>query len=90
MNNQWLVYLLECRDGSLYCGATNNIEKRVATHNSGKGSKYTRSRLPVSLLLTSKLLSKIDAHKFELAVKKQKADEKVDYLRKFSIERTGE
>lgn len=81
--NDWVVYLLECRDGSLYCGATNNIEKRMATHSEGKGAKYTRSRLPVTLLLTSKFLSKIDALKLERVVKKQKANEKVDYLKLF-------
>ena len=81
--DNWVTYLVECQDGSLYCGATNNIEKRVATHNSGKGSKYTRSRLPVTLMLTSKLLSKQDALKLERVVKKQKANEKIGYLRKF-------
>lgn len=78
--NNWVVYLLECNDGSLYCGATNDIEKRIVTHNSGKGSKYTRSRLPVILMLTSKPLPKWDALKLERAVKKQKTNEKVDYL----------
>ena len=82
--DNWVVYLLECQDGSIYCGATNNIEKRLATHNAGKGSKYTRSRLPVTLLFTSKPLSKWDALKLERSVKKQKTNEKVDYLRKFS------
>ena len=81
--NNWVTYLLQCSDGSIYCGATNNIEKRLATHNVGKGSKYTRSRLPVTLLFTSKPLSKCDALKLERAVKKRKANEKIDYLRKF-------
>ncbi|MBQ7507557.1 MAG: GIY-YIG nuclease family protein [Lachnospiraceae bacterium] len=43
------AYILRCSDGSLYCGWTNDLNKRVAAHNSGKGSKYTRSRLPVQL-----------------------------------------
>jgi len=81
--NDWVTYLVECNDGSLYCGATNNIEKRVKVHNVGKGSKYIRSRLPVILVLTSKLLSKQDALKLERVVKKCKANEKIDYLRKF-------
>lgn len=84
--DSWVTYIVECSDGSLYCGATNNIEERIVTHNTGKGSKYTRSRLPVTLLLTSKVLSKRDALRLERAVKKQKANEKVDYLRKFSDE----
>lgn len=49
MQNDWTVYLLRCSDGSLYCGCTNNLDKRLAQHNRGKGAKYTRSRLPVSL-----------------------------------------
>jgi len=80
----WVVYLLECHDGSLYCGATNNVEKRVATHNVGKGAKYTKSRRPVTLLLTSKLLPKRDALKLERVVKKRKANEKVEYLKLFT------
>ena len=43
------VYLLRCADGSLYCGWTTDPEARLAAHNSGRGAKYTRSRLPVSL-----------------------------------------
>ena len=80
---KWVVYLIECGDGSMYCGATNNIEKRIQAHNTGKGSRYTRSRLPVTLLLTSKPLPKWDALKLERAVKKQKTNEKVDYLKLF-------
>jgi len=45
----WNVYILVCADGSLYTGITNNLEKRVVTHNSGKGAKYTRGRLPVEV-----------------------------------------
>lgn len=44
-----MVYLLRCRDGSLYTGITNDLSQRLASHQSGKASAYTRSRLPVSL-----------------------------------------
>ena len=44
------TYILECADGTLYCGWTNDLEKRLKTHNDGKGAKYTRSRLPVALV----------------------------------------
>ena len=44
------VYVLECGDGSYYTGWTNDLEKRVKSHQSGKGGKYTRSRLPVRLI----------------------------------------
>lgn len=46
---RWCVYLLRCADGSLYCGITNELKARIATHNKGRGAKYTRSRLPVRL-----------------------------------------
>ena len=45
----WFVYILECNDGSLYTGVTNNIERRVQQHNDGDGARYTRSRRPVRL-----------------------------------------
>ena len=44
---EWSVYMLRCRDGSLYTGSSNNVEKRVANHNAGKGAKYTATRRPV-------------------------------------------
>lgn len=46
----WFCYLLRCADDTLYCGITNDLEKRLATHNAGAGAKYTRSRRPVELL----------------------------------------
>lgn len=45
----WLVYMLECADGSLYTGVTNDLERRVAQHNDGTGARYTRSRRPVKV-----------------------------------------
>ncbi len=43
----WFVYILECSDGTLYTGYTNDVDARVKKHNAGKGAKYTKSRLPV-------------------------------------------
>ena len=83
MKNNWVVYLVECNDGSIYCGATNNVSKRVEAHNDGRGSKYTRSRLPVTLMLTSRAMSKQEALKLEYQIKKQKASVKVDYLKNY-------
>lgn len=45
----WHVYLLRCADGTLYAGITTDLARRLAAHNAGKASKYTRSRLPVAL-----------------------------------------
>ena len=47
---RWQIYIIECRDGSLYTGITIDLEKRLAAHNAGKGAKYTTSRRPVQLV----------------------------------------
>ena len=80
MSESWLVYLIECSDSSYYCGITNNLDKRIKTHNSGKGAKYTRCRLPVKLLTRSRLMTKSQASKLEHLVKKQKRYYKIEYL----------
>lgn len=72
----WYVYLLKCADGAFYCGVTTDMKKRLATHNAGKGAKYTRARLPVRLLVKSRPLSKSDAHKAEACIKGLKKAEK--------------
>jgi putative endonuclease len=66
----WFVYMLRCRDGSLYTGWTTNVEERVKTHNSGEGAKYTRSRLPVKLVYFEELEDRSAALKREAAIKK--------------------
>ena len=66
----WIVYLLRCRDGSLYTGITNDLSKRLKVHAAGKASRYTRSRLPVSLAYTEPQPSKSRALKREAAIKK--------------------
>ena len=50
--NQYFTYILQCSDKTLYCGYTTDLEKRLATHNSGKGAKYTKTRLKTSSLNT--------------------------------------
>lgn len=50
LKGQFFVYFLLCCDNSLYCGSTNNLEKRLQLHNSGRGAKYTNSRKPVKLI----------------------------------------
>ena len=63
------TYILKCSDGTLYCGWTNDLEKRVKTHNDGKGAKYTRSRLPVTLVYFEKFASSVEAQKREYEIK---------------------
>jgi predicted GIY-YIG superfamily endonuclease len=74
----WWLYILRCGDGSLYTGITNNVAARFATHESGKGAKYTRGRGPLALIVTRKCLSKGDALRLEYAVKSQSRTVKED------------
>lgn len=66
----FVVYLVECADRSLYCGYTTDVKSRLRMHNAGKGSKYTRSRLPVKLVYTEKYPTQRAAMKREYAIKK--------------------
>jgi putative endonuclease len=77
----WFVYLLRCSDDSLYCGITTNINRRLNEHNAGTASKYTRSRLPVSLETHIAVENKSKALKLELKVKKQQRAKKIGYLK---------
>lgn len=63
------TYMLQCRDGSLYTGWATNLDKRVACHNSGKGAKYTRARLPVELVYYEKFKTKEEAMRREWEIK---------------------
>ena len=74
--NSWHVYLLACADGTLYCGVTNDLKKRVMVHNAGTGAKYTRARRPVVLVWSARSSSKSMALKKEYAVKRLPAAEK--------------
>ena len=63
------VYLLRCADGSLYCGWTVDLEQRLATHNTGRASRYTRSRLPVELAWSRPLPDRAAAMQEEARIK---------------------
>ena len=64
------TYILRCRDGSLYTGWTNNLEKRLNCHNAGKGAKYTKARLPVELAYFETFQTKKEAMQREWEIKK--------------------
>lgn len=68
--SQWWVYILRCADGTFYTGSTVDTEKRLACHNSGKGAKYTRSRLPAEMVYREQAADKGAALKREIAIKK--------------------
>ncbi len=75
------VYILRCGDDSLYTGYTNDLDKRVKTHNSGKGAKYTRSRLPVRLVYSKRVDSKSIGLKLEARIKKLTKKEKEAFVK---------
>ena len=74
------VYILKCKDESLYTGWTNDLEKRVQTHKSGKGAKYTRVRLPVELVYYEEFEDKIEAMKREYQIKQLSRKEKLEMI----------
>ena len=73
----WYVYMLRCGDGSLYTGYTDDVERRLAVHQSGKGGKYTRSHLPVELVYREELPDKSAALRREAALKRLSRKEKL-------------
>lgn len=72
----WFVYLIECRDGSLYTGVAVDVEKRYAEHAAGKGARYTRSHPPARLLARFEHPDRSSAQKAEYAIKQLSAGEK--------------
>jgi putative endonuclease len=74
----WYVYIVRClKDNSLYCGITNNLEKRIEAHNAGKGAKYTKGRRPVILLKFWETNTKSEALKKEYRIKQLTKEEKL-------------
>ena len=74
------VYMLRCRDGSLYTGWTNDLEKRLKAHNSGSASKYTRTRLPAELVYFEEWESKEAAMSREWHIKRLSREEKLQLI----------
>ncbi|MCI9644440.1 MAG: GIY-YIG nuclease family protein [Oscillibacter sp.] len=66
----WTVYILRCGDGTLYTGCTNDLPRRLEAHRSGRGAKYTRSRLPVALAYQEEAADKSAALRREAAIKR--------------------
>jgi len=72
----WYVYMVRCGDGSLYTGATNDVSARISRHNSGKGARYTRARLPVALVWKKRVSGRSKAQSLEFAIKQLSRKEK--------------
>jgi len=76
----YYVYILCCVDGTLYTGITNNINRRMAVHNSGKGAKYTRNRIPVEMVYQEECSDKSTALHRELEIKRMTREEKLKLI----------
>ena len=72
----YYCYLLQCEDGSFYCGWTNDLQRRFTMHTKGRGSRYTRIRLPVRLVYFEELQSRAEAMKREISLKKLNHNQK--------------
>lgn len=73
----WVCYLLRCADDTLYCGITNDLDKRISAHNAGAGAKYTRGRTPLTLVYQEACLNKSSALKREREIKALSRAEKL-------------
>ena len=73
----WSVYILECNDGSLYTGITNDLEKRIQAHEAGQGAKYTRGKGPLNLIYKELHRNRSQASKRESEIKKLTRQEKI-------------
>ncbi len=80
MDKKWYVYILRCRDDTLYTGMTDDLEKRLAAHNAGKGAKYTRGRGPVTMVYHEVYEIATDARKREYRIKRLTRLEKLNLI----------
>lgn len=78
---EWFVYILRCRTGQLYTGITTNLERRLREHNSGFGSKFTRSRRPVTIVHKERFMTRSLAAKRELRIKRMTLSSKLQLIK---------
>ena len=81
---KWIIYILKCKDQSLYTGITNDIDKRIEKHISGNGSKYLRGRLPIKLVYEEIALNRSEATKREVKIKKLNKKEKQFLIKSYN------
>lgn len=80
MESNWFLYILRCKDGSLYTGITTDVEKRLEVHRSGKGAKYTRGRSPLELVYSEECGDHSAALKRELQIKALPREKKLELI----------
>ena len=81
MEKIWYLYMLECADGTLYTGITDDVPRRFRAHSEGKGAKYTRGRGPLKLVYTETCGTHSDALKRELEIKKLSRAKKLELMK---------
>lgn len=79
-DRQWCLYLIECRNGSMYAGITNNLEARYAAHVAGCGARYTRSNPPLRLIGSKPCADRAAAARAEWEIKRLPRQRKIEYL----------
>lgn len=83
MDKHWVVYILECKDGSLYTGITDRLQYRLAAHRAGKGAKYTKGRGPLKLRYLE------DCEDHSIALKREAAIKKLSKIQKLELCKTA-
>ena len=81
MEDTWYLYILRCRDNTLYTGITTDVQRRLEAHRSGKGAKYTRGRAPLELVYQQTCGTHSQALKREMEIKALKREEKEQLIR---------
>lgn len=81
MDKKYYTYVLLTEDNKLYCGYTDDVEKRFESHKSGKGAKYTRTHKPVKIVYTACFDTKSEAMKEECRIKSMTREEKLEFLK---------
>jgi putative endonuclease len=89
MDGNWSVYIVECADETLYTGVARSVQARVIAHNSGKGARYTRGRLPVRLVYREDGLGRAEAQTRESEIKKLHRAEKLRLVEASNENRPG-
>lgn len=83
MEKKYYTYVLLTKDNTLYCGYTDDVEKRFEAHLSGKGAKYTRAHKPMKIVYSACFDTKIEAQQEERRIKKMKREAKLEYINEF-------
>ena len=88
-SRDYYCYIVECADGTFYTGWTTDLQRRVAAHNAGRGSRYTRLRRPVRLVYCERCSSRTEAMRREIALKRKRRAAKIELIAGFRSEADG-